>query len=88
MGRDRKRAAAHASDARPLAAVRQRPQLRSASAPVRPATMHRLHVVPSSAGAAQPRALMRVATRTYAEFIWSLSFGLVTVASVRRVSLV
>lgn len=30
---------------------------------------------------AKPPALMRMATRTYREFIWSLSFGLVTVAT-------
>jgi hypothetical protein len=29
-------------------------------------------------------ALMRMATRTYRELIWSLAFGLVTVATVSR----
>jgi hypothetical protein len=37
----------------------------------------------NSSGVGGPKpALMRVATRTYREFVWSLCFGLVTVASV------
>jgi hypothetical protein len=58
--------------------------LPAAAAVDRPVMDAHSRTVSRGAGASQgqPRALMRVATRTYKDFVWSLSFGLVTVASV------